>query len=691
MTAYAELRLRIDRGVTRGSYRIVATGPAGEALGRFKLPFSELELENFILKVGSTRRGRRRIDSPEMDLAKTFGTKLFGALFEGDVRELYRSSFSESRAAGNGLRVTLSLTGAPELLQVPWEYLYDHPSFLSISTWTPIVRYLDLPKPRRPLRIELPLRILALVSAPVDAEPIDARLERTKLEGALAPLISMGAITVDWLEEASLRALQHRLRKADYHVFHYIGHGGYDEAADDGVLLFEDEHGRARRVSGVELGTILADEVSLRLAVLNSCEGARSSLQDPFSGVATSLIEREIPAVIGMQFEITDRAAIVFAGEFYSALADGLAVDSSVAEARKAIFADQNDIEWGTPVLFMRVADGRLFDVQAHAPIRAAEPEPPAAAAVAATAIDEAELAERERVERDTAETAARERAAAEAAEREAAERTAFELAAAAAAEAAERETVEAAERERLAAEAAAATEAAERDRVAGEAAAAAEHPTEAWVSEEELAAPGIVSGSRRSGTPVAEVSAGSAAASPTPETVPDRPRTVADLSADANRAASSIEPNMARAAGRAALGGVLTIALGDVWGLVTNLETADERVASSLESFLGLAALMAVALVAAVTLAEGLWPAVRVPDGSVYQRVGANRWAAAAIEGAVAGATVGFLVVVALYPQYIALETSLVVGVTGAIGFVIAEAVLSRLFGRRPGPSSHA
>ncbi len=186
----------------------------------------------------------------------------------------------------------------------------------------------------------------------------------------------MGAIVIDWLEEVSLRALQHQLRKEDYHVFHYIGHGGFDQAADDGVLLFEDEHGRGRRVSGIELGTILADEVSLRLAVLNSCEGARSSLQDPFSGVATSLIEREIPAVIGMQFEITDRAAIVFAAEFYSVLADGLPVDFSVAEARKAIYADQNDIEWGTPVLFMRVADGRLFDVQPHPPVRPPEPGP---------------------------------------------------------------------------------------------------------------------------------------------------------------------------------------------------------------------------------------------------------------------------------------------------------------------------
>jgi hypothetical protein len=44
-------------------------------------------------------------------------------------------------------------------------------------------------------------------------------------------------------------------------------------------------------------------------------------------------------------------------------LAEGQAVDSAITEARLAIFADHNDVEWGTPVLFMRVADGRLFDV----------------------------------------------------------------------------------------------------------------------------------------------------------------------------------------------------------------------------------------------------------------------------------------------------------------------------------------
>lgn len=55
------------------------------------------------------------------------------------------------------------------------------------------------------------------------------------------------------------------------------------------------------------LGLLLQDERSLRLAVLNSCEGARSSHVDPFSGAAASLVHYGVPAVIGMQFEMLSR------------------------------------------------------------------------------------------------------------------------------------------------------------------------------------------------------------------------------------------------------------------------------------------------------------------------------------------------------------------------------------------------
>jgi tetratricopeptide (TPR) repeat protein len=69
-----------------------------------------------------------------------------------------------------------------------------------------------------------------------------------------------------------------------------------------------------------------------------------------------------------MQFAISDDAAITFARGFYSALAAGRPVDAAVTQARLAIFAAGNDVEWGTPVLYMRSPDGSIFDVEALNP-----------------------------------------------------------------------------------------------------------------------------------------------------------------------------------------------------------------------------------------------------------------------------------------------------------------------------------
>jgi hypothetical protein len=276
---------------------------------------------------------------------------------------VYHEALADADRTGHGLRITLSLTDTPELMDLPWEFLYDEPNFLAISVMTPVVRYLDLPRARRPLEIVPPLRILGMVSSPSDAPELDAPRERANLERALGGLIDAGHVDLRWLEKATLQALLHELRTETPNVFHYVGHGMYDHEVDDGVLLLEDDDGRGRAVSGTTLGTILYDCKSLRLAVLNACEGARTARDDPFAGVAASLVQRDIPAVIAMQFEITDQAAIVFAEGFYEAIAVGFPVDAALAEARKSIFADHNDIEWGTPVLFMRVADGKIFEV----------------------------------------------------------------------------------------------------------------------------------------------------------------------------------------------------------------------------------------------------------------------------------------------------------------------------------------
>ncbi len=391
--SYDELKLRIGQGAG-GTYQVVAFGPDGStASGSFELPFDETQLDNFVLRVGRPRRGVRAYRSSQMEDAKLFGSQLFDALLAGAVHDVYlRARQATDQKPDRGLRVTLYLTDVPELMEVPWEFLYDRPAFLSQSIYTPVVRSLDLKTVRPPRKLTLPLRVLGMVSGPRGFETLEVGREKDKLAEALNPLERDGKVELRWLERATLSALDDAISApGEVHVLHYIGHGAYDRRTEGGILVLENAHGDPHEVTGEELGSLLQDERSLRLVVLNSCEGARGSHVDPFSGVASSLVECGIPAVVGMQFEITDEAAITFGGRLYSALAQGFPIDAALAQSRKAIFAAGNDIEFGTPVLFLRAADARLFDPEQSpkaTPERADEPDVsgahPGAAAITA-------------------------------------------------------------------------------------------------------------------------------------------------------------------------------------------------------------------------------------------------------------------------------------------------------------------
>jgi CHAT domain len=342
--------------------RVVAS-PAGEAQSGFVLPFSDQDLRILILEVvgsiGRMRRRVRRIESQERQLLENFGGQLFEAVFSGPVGECLERSRMAAESKEAGLRVRLRLPGT--LANVPWEYLYDagH-GFLGLDPETALVRYLELPAPVRPFQISPPLRILAMISAPSDTVGLEVEQEWDKLNDTLGDLVRRGLVKVDRLEAGNLAALQRPLRLTEYHVLHFIGHGGYDESAQDGALALEGADGKTRLVTGRDLGMMIRSR-SLRLVVLNACEGARSAQDDPLGGVAQALVHQGIPAVIAMQFEISDTAAITFSQSFYQAIADGLPVDVATVEARRAMFAEGNEIEWATPVLYLRSTDGRVF------------------------------------------------------------------------------------------------------------------------------------------------------------------------------------------------------------------------------------------------------------------------------------------------------------------------------------------
>jgi CHAT domain-containing protein len=221
-----------------------------------------------------------------------------------------------------------------------------------------------------------------MISSPRDPRfaQLDVQQEWTKLQGVLGGLEQAGQVRLERLEAATLTALRQRLRRDDWHVFHFIGHGGFDAHAQDGLLVLEDPAGLSRLVSAQALGVPLHNHDALRLVVLNACEGARADPTDPFAGTAQTLIQQGIPAVVAMQFEITDPAAIAFTSELYAAVADGYPLDAALSQARQAIYTDVSEIEWATPVLYLRAPDGRIFDV-APTPPTATPPSPIASTA----------------------------------------------------------------------------------------------------------------------------------------------------------------------------------------------------------------------------------------------------------------------------------------------------------------------
>jgi hypothetical protein len=364
---YLDLDLLLEHSGSDYQVRVLAS-PAGQSPPLpFRVPFNDLQIENFLLKIGRPRQIVRRVNAPQIAAVKDFGGRLFEAVFGSDLSGHLSSSLSLANAADKGLRIRLRMSDCPELADLPWEYLYDKRNnrFLCLSDRTPLVRYLDLPEPVRALAVTGPLRILVVIASPAEYPALDGEQEWRNVTAALGDLRQAERVEVERLAKPTLGELQRQLRRGSYHVFHFIGHGGFNSQTQDGVLAFEDSYGRAHMVSGEDLGTILHDHRSLRLSVLNACEGARGDRADPFAGTAQSLVQQGIPAVIAMQFEITDAAAITFAQVLYEAVADGYPLDAATAEARKAIYADGNLLEWGTPVLYLRALDGHIFDMLA--------------------------------------------------------------------------------------------------------------------------------------------------------------------------------------------------------------------------------------------------------------------------------------------------------------------------------------
>jgi hypothetical protein len=385
---FEELALRLRPDGT-GSYVVqVVRSPYGCRDVHFDLKELGFSPEGLAGRLAPSVLGPRELGGAETpqeassDLTpEAVGGALFRALFRDDL--LWTFLLSLGRIEGQkdlGLRIRLIFDpldpASRQILSLPWELLYrlDTRDFLARSRFTPVVRYLEVPRLTTPLELTSQLRILVALANPEGTVGLDLDRECRQMETALG---GNPRIRLEILKSPSLTEVRSALQKFEAHVFHYMGHGSFDPTAGEGSLLFENAQRRPQPVGAGVLAEALKGLPSLRLVFLNACRTAQISVNpklDPFSGSASALALAGVPAILAMQLPISDQAALVFSQRLYEMLAQAFPVDAAVAEARLAVHLDAPaSYEWATPALYMSVPDGRIF-----APATtASEPPPP--------------------------------------------------------------------------------------------------------------------------------------------------------------------------------------------------------------------------------------------------------------------------------------------------------------------------
>ncbi len=311
---------------------------------------------------------------PDDKLLIDYGQRLYAYLF-GDGAKLH-SFFEFNDAYRSEARLTLRLhPEAAALWSLPWEYLHDGTEFLSLNGRLLIHRLPHGMAELHPPEGTPPLRILVIIASPDDQAELDVERELAVMQEALDDLRRNGQVQVDYLDDATLPALQDALSRTPYHVLHFTGHGAFikkdkdDKEINEGKLCFEDAEGQSDLIGPQQLRPLLIGQRDLRLIVLSACQSAKTSGLDAFDSVATGLLQADVPAVLAMQFSILDTSAIELARVFYAELARGRTPEEALRQTRLALRhldearpSDLRRFDWGVPALYVRAPGLRLID-----------------------------------------------------------------------------------------------------------------------------------------------------------------------------------------------------------------------------------------------------------------------------------------------------------------------------------------
>jgi hypothetical protein len=379
----ADVPFRLDIVEIGDQWVVTCMSSHGKAVGRIPAPFRPdvlqrtlSDIEKALIRSYSPVTTRRAV--PVDQCVREFGETLSDAILTGDVRRLFDRCRQDARERQTPMRILLDTDG-PQVSAIPWEFIIDpHAPDDYLALRVSLARAPHLVGAVASSRVALPLRVLGISARPVDLPVLDAQREREDISKAFGQRLTPGDVHIEWLAKDRWTDLAEAIRSYPWHVLHIMSHGGFDPETGSGYVQLSGDDGTARPISAVDLARLISENPSLRLVVLNACESAVSGAEGSFTSTAAKLVREGVPAVVAMQYEITDDAALVFASSFYGQIARGEPLDRAMTRARESVKMTNRSLEWATPVLFLSSEETQVFEVpNQDRPPPQPKPDPP--------------------------------------------------------------------------------------------------------------------------------------------------------------------------------------------------------------------------------------------------------------------------------------------------------------------------
>lgn len=351
--------------------------------------------------IGNTIRGFKNLvanyECCRRPVLEILGEHLYNFLFESpEIKKTFENTykvFNDQKKRQPNLRLRLILIfheEAKDLTTYPWEFIYmpwkqiglsrDNTGFFLAGEETGLIltRFVPELEVRRFEREKSPLRILIVFSHPKDLGFVDDEIINDIKE--LKNLQKPDYIKVESMENPTFTSLKEKIDACRPHILHFIGHGEDGQIAlineKEEIELQEAEkgQGKAKEAKWIDSRTVgtLFNKYQPRLVFLHACKGATSqSIQNSLRSISSTarwLVYKNIPAVIAMQYEISNEDALIFARKFYQQIGQGMPIDEAVTEARKELGNTPRGgrLAWdsrsfGTPVVYLQTSEAIIL------------------------------------------------------------------------------------------------------------------------------------------------------------------------------------------------------------------------------------------------------------------------------------------------------------------------------------------